>query len=110
MQDIITLSAELILLGNELVSFPKEARDGQVENVVFLLAFQKQLSLQESINNVYQMMVDRYQRFTDLAQAYENHPDGAAVSLYLHVAKTLVTGSTSWRCVTLLNAYQGPTC
>ena len=101
MQEMIRLSAELVVLVNELVSLQKEARDGQVENVVLLLAFQERISLRRAVNRVVDVIAERVDRFcleeTLLKSRLASEKDNAAAQQYIDVAKTIVTGNAWWR-------------
>ena len=101
MQEMIRLSAELVVLVNELVSLQKEACDGQVENVVFLLAFQERISLRRAVNRIVDVIAERVDRFyleeTMLKATLASTKNDTAVEQYIAAAKDIVTGSIWWR-------------
>jgi len=100
-----TINNQACMMGhliNDIVSFHKELRDDQLDNIVPVLAIANGYSLQEAINDACDLVREARKTFED-AEKRVPIPTGNVeldrqIKRYIQGCKDLVTGVVNWYC------------
>ncbi|KDQ52302.1 hypothetical protein JAAARDRAFT_62046 [Jaapia argillacea MUCL 33604] len=93
MQVIINKTCLIIHLLNDIVSFPKELADNQVDNLIPLLVHHENLSTQEAILRACELVRQAHLAFVD---AERRLPVNGNIRTFVQGCKDLATGAVHW--------------
>lgn len=96
--DLRSLAARLIYLSNDLISYQKEASQGDFMNLVALLMHHKKMEFKVAQQEVLNVHAETLKKFMELDKKWkeEYRPENSGILQYLKQIKYKVAGSVHW--------------
>lgn len=97
-QQLVTMTANIVSWANDVLSLPKELKQGDIHNVVFSIQHSQHLTVQEALNQAAQLHNQEIERFIEVEAALPrfDSPQDEALNQYVLALRTVIRGSLDW--------------
>lgn len=97
-QQLIPMTANIVSWANDVLSLPKELKQGDIHNVVFSIQQSQHLTVQEALNQAAQLHNQEVERFIEVESALPrlDEPQEEALKQYVLSLRTVIRGSLDW--------------
>ncbi|KAL4929154.1 terpene synthase family protein [Aspergillus undulatus] len=97
MQELQKQTSYVVHIANDMISLHKELEDGQIENLVPILILNQNISVNEALQEAYNIAEENYDGATNSARALESNEYPQPVSgIFARGCKDLIAGVLYW--------------
>jgi hypothetical protein len=95
---LLTMTANIVSWANDVLSLPKELKQGDIHNIVFSMQQSQQLTVQEALDRAAHLHNSEIERFIQVEAALPSFTDSENELLqrYTLTLRTLIRGSLDW--------------
>lgn len=95
---LVTMTANIVSWANDVLSLPKELKQGDIHNVVFSIQHHQHLTVQEALNQAAQLHNQEIERFIqgEATLPRLDTPYDQALKRYVRALRTVIRGSLDW--------------
>jgi 5-epi-alpha-selinene synthase len=97
-QQLSTMTANIVSWANDVLSLPKELKQGDIHNVVFSMQQSQKLTVQEAIDRAVLLHNQEVERFIEVETALPRlvEPQAESLKQYVLALRTIIRGSLDW--------------